>query len=289
MVAKGNSAIGTKSLSAARKPEARTTRESGRGRAGSSEEARSEREESASAASAKRTPAQQRETAPKASTKRSVTRPRTRVGISNAGHAASRVVQQAASILEEEIARGIVAAQEVERRFIDVGALRGADANHVMQRFRRDAHDLVDILIDLVHISARTVGRAITLEAGSRPALPEAKNGVREMASIDLPGPISPGETADVSLTLTNSDPEDTPPFTFNTLGLVSAGGGEIAPEFVRFDPKQVVIEADGEVQLKVSVAVPKDATPGRYTGFLQSTHLDRLCATLSLDVAEGA
>jgi hypothetical protein len=287
MVAKSSAVVASKSPGAARKPEARSTRESGRVPTSSSAAPQSARQESAATARSKQTPAQARQANAKDAAKRPLARKRTRVGLASAGGAASRVVEQAASILEEEIARGIVAAQEVERRFIDVGSLRGEDPNHVMQRFRRDAHDLVDILIDLVHVSARTLGRAITLEAGSRPALPEGKNGVREMVSIDLPGPVLPGKTAEVSLTLTNSDPEDTPPFTFNTLGLVSSGGAEIGPELVRFEPEQVVIEAEGEVQLKVLVTIPSDTAPGRYTGLLQSTHLDRLCATLSVDVAK--
>ena len=202
----------------------------------------------------------------------------------DAGQVAARVVHQAASILEEELARGILAAQEVEARFIDVSALRSEDPAHVMQRFRRDAHELVDILIDLVHVSVRTVGRAITVDAGSRGQL-ETRNGVREVVAIDLPGPVAPGQSTELSLTLTNSDAEDTPPFTFTTLGLLSPTGGEIRPENLSFSPRELVIEPNGEASLKVRLTVPNGLPDGRYSGLLQSTHLARLCATIGVDV----
>jgi hypothetical protein len=286
MVTKSSSIAGSKSLVPARKPEA-GGRGSRRAPSSSAVPAAGKGSGTATRNEARRAGENLRAATRKARSRLGAAGTKGAVNLATAGSVASRVVHQAASILEEEIARGIVAAQEVERRFIDVGAVREEDPDHVMQRFRRDAHDLVDILIDLVHVSVRTVGRAITLEAGARPALPEPKNGKRELVSVDMPGPITPGATAEVTLTLTNSDPEDTPPFTFNTLGLVSAGGKEIPAEFVRFSPKQLVIEAESDAQLKVSVTAPEGTPAGRYTGLLQSTHLDRLCATLSLDVAE--
>ena len=205
------------------------------------------------------------------------------------GGVAARVVLQAASILEEEVARGILAAQEVERRYIDVGALRSEPPDHIMQRFRRDAHDLVDILIDLVHVSARSLGNAVMLEAGSRPLLNQPRNGVKEIVTVEVPDVVAPGGQGEITLTLANSDEEETPPFSFNTLGLVSATGEEIPAECISFEPKQVVIEAEAEAELRIVVSVPEATPPGRYTGLLQATHLERLCATLSMKVGTPA
>src|SRR3989304_2040746 len=72
--------------------------------------------------------------------------------------ATSRIVQQAASILEEEIAAGIVAAKRVEERLIDVQKLRNGQAEEIMKRFRRDAHDVVDILVDMVNLATNSLG-----------------------------------------------------------------------------------------------------------------------------------
>ena len=67
------------------------------------------------------------------------------------------VVARAASILEEEIAAGVVAAKNVESRFVDVKASRSGKPEEVLPRFRRDAHEVVDILMDLVNVATRTV------------------------------------------------------------------------------------------------------------------------------------
>lgn len=201
--------------------------------------------------------------------------------------AASRVVEQAASILEEEIARGIVAAKRVEERYVDVAALRGGDPDHVMQRFRKDAHELVDILIDLVHVTARSVGRMVSVEAGAPNALPARTNanGGREITAIEMPGPVAAGQSSEVQFMLTNSDDEPTPAFTFRTLGLVNAKGDEIPADRIVLSPKRLSIAPHGSTPLKVEVNTPEGISPGLYSGLLQSTHLDKLCATLSLQV----
>ena len=79
----------------------------------------------------------------------------------------SNVVQRAASILEEEIAAGIVAAKQVEKRFIKVSELRSGKPDEVTQRFRRDSHEPIDILLDKFGFVERTLDRYnnVTMEA----------------------------------------------------------------------------------------------------------------------------
>jgi hypothetical protein len=97
----------------------------------------------------------------------------------------SRVVQQAASILEEEIAAGIVAARQIEGRFVSIEQLRGGKPEEVMQRLRRDAHDVLDILVDLVHVTVRA---AQTL----------AQRVVRVSAAVDRKARAGPGPSVPV-------------------------------------------------------------------------------------------
>ena len=59
----------------------------------------------------------------------------------------SNVIQRAALILEEEIADGIVAEEQVEKRFIEVSQLQSGKPDEVIQRFRRDSHEPVDTLL----------------------------------------------------------------------------------------------------------------------------------------------
>src|SRR4030095_5970600 len=60
---------------------------------------------------------------------------------------AQRVLSSAVNILEEEIAAGIVAAKKIEKKIIDVDEVR-SNPEHLMNRFRRDTHEVVDIFLD---------------------------------------------------------------------------------------------------------------------------------------------
>ncbi len=62
------------------------------------------------------------------------------------GKATSQIVQDAAALLDEELASGIVAARKVQQRFQDERKLDPSDLNEALQRFRGDAHQLVDML-----------------------------------------------------------------------------------------------------------------------------------------------
>jgi hypothetical protein len=62
------------------------------------------------------------------------------------GRDATRVVRDAAKILEQELAAGLMAAKRVEERFIDVKQIRERNPDEVTQRFRRDAHEALDIM-----------------------------------------------------------------------------------------------------------------------------------------------
>jgi len=66
------------------------------------------------------------------------------------GKSTSDIIQKAASILEEEVAAGIVAAKEVERHMREDGDFRSDEFGDIMQRLRRDAHDMVNIISEQV-------------------------------------------------------------------------------------------------------------------------------------------
>jgi hypothetical protein len=62
------------------------------------------------------------------------------------GKSSAQIVRDAALLLDEEIASGIVAARQVEQRFraerrIDPGDFQGA-----LQRFREDGHEIISIV-----------------------------------------------------------------------------------------------------------------------------------------------
>lgn len=62
------------------------------------------------------------------------------------GDNASQVVRQAAAVLEEELAAGIVAGQRIEERFRAERRLDESAVGDVVERFRGTAHELVEVL-----------------------------------------------------------------------------------------------------------------------------------------------
>ena len=212
------------------------------------------------------------------------------IPLAGVGSVATKVVAQAASILEEELAAGIVAARQVEGRFVDVERIRAADEDAVLQRFRRDAHDLVDIVIDLVDVAVTSTGslgrRAVSLgvpgEGNGAPVRDE--RGPRVPALV-VPDPVSPGADARTTLAVENNSDKPTAEFTFACSDLVSAGGRRIPAEAVSFSPELVAVAADDTAKVVVTVAVPASTKPGYYSGLVQAGGLEQVRAVLSLQV----
>lgn len=210
--------------------------------------------------------------------------------------ATSRIVLQAASILEEEIAAGIVAAKKVEARLVDVDKLRGADPQEVMQRFRRDAHEVVDILIDLVNVATNSLSglaqRVVRIsEAGVGAAAGAVSGKLRPAAgavpALSVPQPLKPGESVQVPLTLENDGDSTTENFRFLCSDLVNASGDRIAGGYVSFLPEALAIAPRSAATVTVTVSAPSGTPAGVYSGIVQATRLEQLRAVLSVRVEQ--
>ncbi len=209
----------------------------------------------------------------------------------NLADTTSRVVQQAASILEEEIAAGIVAARQIEQRFIDVESVRSGKPEDVIHRFRRDAHEVVDILVDLVGAAARSLGdvasRVITVRTGARTAAAESNN-PGGVATICTPQPVKPGESSEAPMMIENEGSTPTAVISFHCSDLVSAAGDRIAAKNISFRPAAVSVSPRQTEKIAVSVAVPAGTPAGSFSGLLQATNLDQLRAVLVVQVEPG-
>jgi hypothetical protein len=218
--------------------------------------------------------------APARSRRRSGTRPPT------------QIVQEAAAILEKEIAAGIVAAQKVEERFVNVKELRTNEPDALMQRFRKDAHDIVDIIVDLVQVA---VGSAAGLTQRGLPfRLGTSTNGnggerlsLPPMTVVNIPEPILPGGSGEAQISVENEGDEATAALKFHVADLVSAAGASIAAGNVKFTPGSVVIQPRTAARVAIAVTVPKGVAPGTYSGIIQATNLDRVRAVLQLQVTD--
>jgi hypothetical protein len=201
----------------------------------------------------------------------------------NFANTTSHVVQQAASILEEEIAAGILAARQIENKFISSEELRSAKPDDVLQRFRRDAHDVVDILLDVVAATARNAAkmaqRAISIRTTERSATAMAAS------VLTMPHPVKPGETGEISLVIENDGDATAEPFELRPTDLVSAAGHRIPAHAVHFDPAAITVRPHETQKVVVRVKAPMDTPAGTYSGLIQSTRPDQLRAILTVVV----
>jgi hypothetical protein len=201
---------------------------------------------------------------------------------------ASLIVQQSATILEEEIAAGIQAAREIEARFLDVESLRGGDDSRFSRRLRRDVHEVVDIVVDLIESGARGAGglavRAVSLK-------PSSDRNARRPVPGNIPtltpsAPLNAGGTAEISMILENDSDTETDEFSFESSDLINAASGaRIAAGGIAVSPTPVIIAPRGSSTVTVQVAIPEGAVPGVYSGLLQATRLDQLRAILTVCV----
>lgn len=207
--------------------------------------------------------------------------------------AAPAVVIKAVSILEEEVAMGLGAMKRIEQRFLDVDALRKDDPDAVMSRFRRDAHDAVDIILDVLTAAAQTVGqqagRFVNVTAGAAPATRDGAGGASPGAAVPalrIPGRVAAGASGSVTLALENPSTTGTADFALQASDLVSASGGRIPATSVHFDPAHLDVGPGKAGRVEVTVAVPDGTPAGIYDGILRATTLEGLRALLSVVVA---
>jgi len=66
------------------------------------------------------------------------------------GSSTSEIVKQAATLLDEEIAAGIVAAKQMQTRFQRERRIDPGDFKDALARFQNDAHQVVSVLNDQV-------------------------------------------------------------------------------------------------------------------------------------------
>ena len=216
-------------------------------------------------------------------------RPTTADALRGFASTTSEVVQKAASILEEEIAAGILAAKQVEDRFLNVQELREKDADQISARFRNDAHEVVDIVIDLLEAGLKSIGgvarRVISIRPGGRRSGRSAPGNIPTLFAAE---PASPGGAAELKMLLENESRDQSEEFSFQASDLISATTGErIEAACVSFQPSPVMLEPGGTAEVSILVHVPAGTSPGLYSGLFQAARMEQLRAVLSIEVSE--
>ena len=207
--------------------------------------------------------------------------------IKGLANATSRVVQQAASILEEEVAAGIIAAKDVENRLINVEDLRSGKPDEVIHRFRRDAHEVMDIFIDLAHAATQYVGglaqRVVTIRGSEKGKKPDTASG--QLPTLKTNKAMKSGEVAKIPMDLENNSDKIMDEFSFHSTDLVDASGRRIAAERITFTPSTLSLAPYKTQKVVVAVNIPAKTSAGIYSGLIRATKMDQLQAILVIQV----
>lgn len=210
-------------------------------------------------------------------------------GLGNIVDSASKIVLKAANILEEEIARGIVAAKQIEGKLTDVQKLRGGNKEELLTRFRQDAHDVIDLLIDFTTIAVKNVGsltsRIINIkQGGGTGEAPQAEDPV-QIPLIHAPKDLKAGEALEVPITLENDSKTEVKTIEFTNTALLDASNNQIDAAAITYTPNPLVLQPGSNGSVKIAINVPEGAKPGSYTCFIQGKNVANLKATLLVKV----
>src|SRR3990172_8808806 len=158
----------------------------------------------------------------------------------------ARIIHPAASVLEEELNSGIDATRRLEEEVVDVEKLRSNDSQVVMQRFRRDAHDVVDILIDLVNVATNAIENLTQRMITIRMDETKEKGGAAVSAGIPaltVPTPVKAGGDVQIPVSLENESNQQTETFNLISSDLVNSEGERITAAQITFNPDHMVLE----------------------------------------------
>ena len=207
-----------------------------------------------------------------------------KVGATKLVSDASSIVIKAASILEENIAEGIVAAKAVEGKYVNIKKMRSHEHNDLMNRYRKDTHEALDIIFDALTYVTSTVE---SLVDKSDEMDKKQKSSTSDLPVLEAESSLAPGEQARIALMLENESSSEEMRLEFTDLGLTSDQGAEIKTRNITFDPKILLLPPGGSGKIDICVYVPKTTKAGRYTGRIHEKTMTNLQAVVAVDVKE--
>lgn len=186
--------------------------------------------------------------------------------------AAASIVSEAASVLDEEMAKGVLAAR---------GAGQGSryGTSDPSRIWLRQLHDLVDNVAD--------IWPSLQGTSGLQPALSQlAASNVSPESLPELKprSPARPGDRAIIQMTLCNKEsrPVRLVPAATDLLG---SKGDRIACHLLQFAPSEIRLGPGEQKELEIVATVPIEALPGCYAGLLVVTGIEYLRALITIEV----
>ena len=191
------------------------------------------------------------------------------------------IVEQAASVLASErpgISPGLSARA-------DAGSVPTAPSSRVNQ-LQEQVNVLVERLVTLAgQPSGSDVAASHSKLVTGREAPSDSAHLIIEPAPVlSSPGPVAPGGTAQICISLVNED-EQPAQITFLSIGLIGEDGGCVPPERISFQPRELTLPPGKTSEVTVRVVIPAQMRCGVYSGLVRASKLDYLHAVLVVQV----
>jgi hypothetical protein len=183
---------------------------------------------------------------------------------------AASIVSQAASVLDEEMAKGVLAA----RRSAGTAQYGPSSASNPLLR---QVHELVD---NFAAVWPSLPSAPAQRPFASQPMATEADG----LAELKPRATVQPGQRATISMTLCNSESRSVRLVPAAT-DLLGSRGGRIPCSLLEFTPSEITLEPQEQRDLAIATTVPVDTTPGCYSGLLVVRGLDYLRGLITIEV----
>jgi hypothetical protein len=207
---------------------------------------------------------------------------------------AQKVLSSAVSVLEEEIAAGIVAAKRIEKKVIDTAAPAStqSDPDELMHRIRRDVHDAIDIFMDGFTAVSKQLGvlsATITKETDNvKAAATATKAKTSDAGAVPLIEPATPvkrGTKATLSFTIADATATAPIKIKLQQTDFTGEVTQKIAGRNIILTPAAFTLAPAKEQIISITINIPKNATPGHYSALLTGAPHKTIRAVISIEV----
>ena len=187
---------------------------------------------------------------------------------------AATTVANAAAILDEEMARGVLAAR-------DLRGLPVSRGSHPEGNLLRQLHDVLD------NVARLWPDLQSALPAAMAPGRPQPAGGVDgdSLPHVKPASSVRAGERATVAMTLSNKESRSVR-LTPMATDLISCDGHRLPRDLFEFVPRELALAAGEQADVKGHIAIPPNSPSGRYSGLLVVAGVEYLRALITVDVA---
>lgn len=204
---------------------------------------------------------------------------------------AQEIINSAVNVLEEEIAAGILAAKKVEKEVIDVDDIRH-NPDDLMNRIRRDTHEVVDLFIDALTAITKHVGELSTTLDNSNGSSnhSESVNGQGKentISYIEADEPLNPGQSTSIILSVFDNHSKTPVDIKIQKTDLTGPQKQSIHSRAIKIIPSTVSLKSGEEKEISVQVKVPKNASPGKYHALLTDANNHDFRVVIGIEVKE--